>query len=218
MNIVWKGSPNFDSNRKPIDRIVLHWFGAGTLESAHTTFQKPGGTSAHYGISGSRVWQWVKEENVAWHAGNYAMNQRSIGIEHDATTTSPASEETYKTSAQLLADICKKYNIPLDRTHVIKHSEVPRATQCPGTLDIDRIIALAQAINAQPVPSPIVTNPQAKLGLVAPYGVQELQAVNSMLIAKDARIKELEAIPPAPIFVKSIAKLYYNLAIEFEKV
>jgi hypothetical protein len=52
---------------------------------------------------------------------------------------------------------------------------------------------------------------------VAPYGVQELQAINSMFIAKDARIKQLEALPPAPIFSKPIAKLHYELAKEFEK-
>jgi N-acetyl-anhydromuramyl-L-alanine amidase AmpD len=111
MNVTWKGSPNFDKNRTPIDRVVLHWFGAGTLESANTTFQKTGGTSAHYGISDDRIWQWVKEEDVAYHAGNYIMNQRSIGIEHDANPDKPASELTYKYSSQLLAEICKKYSI-----------------------------------------------------------------------------------------------------------
>jgi uncharacterized coiled-coil DUF342 family protein len=71
------------------------------------------------------------------------MNQRSIGIEHDATTTKNATEKTYQTAGKLLADICKRNNIPLDRTHIIKHSEV-KATQCPGTLDIDKIIKLAK--------------------------------------------------------------------------
>lgn len=143
MNIVWKGSPNYDTNRKPIDRIVIHWFGAGTLESAHQTFQKIGGTSAHYGVSDTNIWQWVKETNVAYHAGNYAMNQRSIGIEHDANPNKSLSEQSYLTSAKLLADICKRYAIPLDRTHIIKHSEV-KATQCPGTIDLDKLINLAK--------------------------------------------------------------------------
>ncbi len=140
----WKGSPNYSKDRKAIDRVVMHWFGVGTLESANARFQNPEAqSSAHYGISDTRIWQWVKEEHVAWHAGNYPMNQRSIGIEHDATTTKDATEATYQTSAQLLREICNRYTIPLDRKHIIGHREVS-ATQCPGTLDIDRIISLAK--------------------------------------------------------------------------
>jgi len=147
MEIIWKGSPNFDSNRKPITMVVLHWFGMGTLEGANATFQKPSGTSAHYGISDTRVWQWVKEEHVAYHAGNYVVNQKSIGIEHDANPDKLLSEASYQTSGRLVAEICKRYNIPLDRTHIIKHSEVPRNTQCSGSIDIDKIIRIAKGEN-----------------------------------------------------------------------
>jgi hypothetical protein len=146
MKIQWKGSPNKNdaSHRKPIDRVVIHWFGIGDLDSANNRFQSPtGGASAHYGISDDTVFQWVKEEDVSWHCGNWPMNQRSIGIEHDATTTKNATEKTYQTAGKLLADICKRNNIPLDRTHIIGHNEV-KATQCPGTLDIDKIIKLAK--------------------------------------------------------------------------
>lgn len=144
MNIIWKGSPNQDSNRKPIDRIVCHWFGIGTLESANSRFQNPTAqVSAHYGISGETVYQWVKDDNVSYHAGNYSMNQRSIGIEHDATTEHKASDMTYNTSASLIANLCRKHNILPDRQHIIKHSEVV-ATQCPGTLDMDRLVSWVQ--------------------------------------------------------------------------
>lgn len=144
MTPMWKGSPNYSKDRKAIDTVVLHWFGIGSLESANARFQNPDAkSSAHYGISDNKVWQWVKEEHVAWHAGNYPVNQRSIGIEHDATTTKNASDATYQTSAQLLREICGRYAIPLDRQHIIGHNEVA-ATQCPGTLNIDKIISLAK--------------------------------------------------------------------------
>lgn len=149
MNIIWKGSPNKDGNRKPITTIVMHWFGIGTLESANNRFQNPASqVSAHYGISNKTIWQWVTENEVAYHAGNYSMNQRSIGIEHDATSQDDAnphnaSEDTYKTSAELIREIAKRYDIPLDTEHVIGHNDVV-STQCPGTLDIDRIIAMAK--------------------------------------------------------------------------
>lgn len=145
MNIKWIGSPNYDdaSYRKPIDRVVIHWFGVGKQAGADATFQKPGGTSAHYSIEDDSIHQYVAEENVAYHAGVYAMNQRSIGIEHSAEPGRDATEATYRNSGALVAQICKKYNIPLDRTHIIKHSEV-KATQCPGTMDLDKIINLAK--------------------------------------------------------------------------
>lgn len=140
-------SPNFDgaSYRKPIDRIVIHWFGMGTIDNAIAQFLKPNSTSAHYLISGERLVQMVKEENVAWHAGYYPMNQRSIGIEHDANPSKALSEDSYKTSAKLIAEISKRHSIPLDREHVIKHSEIV-ATQCCGTVDINKLITMAKAI------------------------------------------------------------------------
>ncbi len=163
MNIIWKGSPNKDGKelRKPIDRVVMHWFGTGTLESANNRFTSTtGGASAHYGISGKTVYQWVKEDEVAWHAGVYPMNQRSIGIEHDATTDHDASNDTIKTSAELLADICKRNKIPLDRTHIIGHKESGYATQCPGTLPIDKIIDLAKKILGGVTETPSTLGPK----------------------------------------------------------
>lgn len=143
MNYKWVGSPNYDTNRKTIDRIVIHWM-VGTLASADTQFQKATpGTSAHYGVENSEVHGYVKEEHVAYHAGVYAMNQRSIGIEHSAAPDRPATDETYETAGELLAQIAKRHNIPLDRTHIIGHKEI-KATQCPGTMDIDRLIAIAK--------------------------------------------------------------------------
>jgi N-acetylmuramoyl-L-alanine amidase CwlA len=151
MKITWRGSPNKNdsSMRKPITTVVIHWFGVGTLESADNRFRsETGGASAHYGVSEDTIYQWVKEEEVAWHAGNWAMNQRSIGIEHDATTTKNASEKTYQTAGALLCDICKRNNIPLDRTHIIGHKEVV-STQCPGTLDINKLINIAKQSNIE---------------------------------------------------------------------
>ena len=144
MEIKWIGSPNFDKNRVKIDRVVIHWFGAGNQAGADAQFQKATpGTSAHYSVENDSVHQYVKEENVAYHAGNYAMNQRSIGIEHSAEPNRPASDKTYEIAGRLLGEICKRHDIPLDRTHIIKHAEV-KATQCPGTMDLERLISIAK--------------------------------------------------------------------------
>lgn len=140
--IKWIGSPNFDTNRTNIDRIIIHWI-VGNLASADAVFAKAGGVSAHYAVEDGTIHQYVKEENVAYHAGVYSMNQRSIGIEHSASPDRPASDQTYDTSGKLIAEIAKRYNIPLDREHILKHSEV-KATQCCGTVDIDRLITIAK--------------------------------------------------------------------------
>jgi hypothetical protein len=145
-------SPAHDKGRKSkIDRVVIHWFGVGNLDAANRHFTRPNATtSAHYGIEDDRVIQWVREDDTAWHAGNLAMNRRSIGVEHSAEPNRPATEKTIQTSAKLIAGICKRYAIPLDRKHIIGHNEV-KATQCPGTIPIDRIIQLATVAKNTPV-------------------------------------------------------------------
>lgn len=143
MNIKWIGSPNYDTNRKPIKRIIIHWI-VGNLAAADAVFQNDErDTSAHYGIEDDKVHQYVKEEHVAYHAGNYSINQESIGIEHSASPERPASDATYRTSAQLIRELCDRYHIPIDLDHIEPHNKY-RATQCPGTMDINRLIAMAR--------------------------------------------------------------------------
>lgn len=168
MNIIWKGSPNFSKRTQPIRKIVIHWFGIGTLESANARFQnKANQTSAHYGISKGRVWQWVKEQDVAWHAGNWAVNSESIGIEHDAVLNKhDLTEQDYQLSGELVAGICQRYGIPLDRKHIIGHREA-KATQCPGTVNIDKIIAIAE------------THLYKKLSLIKKIGEPTLYVLDS---------------------------------------
>lgn len=142
MIITQRPSPNKDSNRVKIDTIVIHWI-VGNLAAADAVFAKPASTSAHYGVEDNNVHQYVPENMVAYHAGNYVVNQRSIGIEHSAAPDRPASNQTYETSGQLIAEIAKRNNIPLDRAHIKGHKEIV-STQCPGTMDIDRLISIAK--------------------------------------------------------------------------
>lgn len=140
----WIGSPNYNTGRVKIDRIVIHWM-VGTLSSTDNVFQLVGGVSAHYGIEGTKVHQYVQESHTAFHAGDGNMNLRSIGIEHSAAPGRDATPTTLETSAKLIADICKRYQIPCDRAHILKHSEVS-GTQCPGTIPIDSLVKRANEI------------------------------------------------------------------------
>ena len=129
-----------------IDRIVLH-HNAATSDVIPGVWQNRA-ASAHYQVTPNAIRQCVDEGNTAWHAGNWAMNLRSIGIEHLNSTGAPnwdVADETEERSAALVADICMRHGIPCDRGHILKHSQTS-ATACPGGLDVDKIVRRANEI------------------------------------------------------------------------
>jgi len=65
---------------------------------------------------------------VGWHAGNWYTNMHSIGLEHEGIAAEGATwftESMYRTSAELVRYLAQKYDVPLDRAHVIGHDQVP---------------------------------------------------------------------------------------------
>lgn len=122
------------------DRIVIH-VADGTFDGTLDWFSRPEcSVSAHFTVgTDGRIGQSVRVEDTAYHAGDWAMNQRSIGIEHEGMPArgpwvpSPAQ---LAASADLVAQLCRRFGIPADRTHIIAHSEVnpSRAARhnCPG--------------------------------------------------------------------------------------
>lgn len=135
----WIGSPAFTKGRqgKNVQKILIHWM-VGTLASTDAVFKSGSrGTSAHYGIEDGNVHQYVKEEDTAYHAGEWNANLTSIGIEHSAAPGRPATQATYDTSIRLCADICRRYGLNPD-VAIVPHNSVV-ATQCPGTMDLNKI-------------------------------------------------------------------------------
>jgi hypothetical protein len=112
----------------PVDMIIIHDI-EGSTASAITAFQNPTRHgSAHYVISyRGRVTQMVDESDIAWHAGNWDYNTRSIGIEHEGYAYTPGlyTLAEYRASAHVAASICSRWGVQLNRTHVIGHSQVP---------------------------------------------------------------------------------------------
>jgi N-acetyl-anhydromuramyl-L-alanine amidase AmpD len=112
-----------------IDTIVIHATDGGSLVG--NVWWLSGGhshASAHYVVArdGSIV-QLVHLSDIAWHAGNRKVNRRSIGIEHVGETYDPAgfTADQYRSSAQLVAWLVRRYDIPVDRKHIIGHAQVP---------------------------------------------------------------------------------------------
>ena len=112
----------------PVDMIVIHDI-EGSSSSAIRVFQDPNRHgSAQYVVSyHGNVTQMVAEQNIAWHAGNWDYNTRSIGIEHEGYAYTPGlyTVPEYRESAKLAGSICSRWGVPMDRKHVIGHYQVP---------------------------------------------------------------------------------------------
>ncbi len=114
-----------------IDTIVFHNTVFST-ESAIATFKSPSSrVSAHYIIDRSgQIYQMVLDQDCAFHAGDRDINDRSIGIEHEATQTqrgmTPAQE---KSSVALIRFLLRTYSIP--RNRILPHRAI-RQTSCPS--------------------------------------------------------------------------------------
>jgi len=157
----WLGCPssNFSPGRQgsKIQTVVIHTT-VGSLDAANARFQNPSSqVSAHYGVSlDGSIFQWVKEQDTAWHAGEWTVNLTSIGIEHEdgGDFMGVRPDVLYTESAKLARTICLTYGIPIDRQHIVGHREV-HATACPDALDIDRIVREAASITTQEETMPI---------------------------------------------------------------
>ncbi|MFJ9376733.1 N-acetylmuramoyl-L-alanine amidase [Streptomyces sp. NPDC101455] len=113
----------------PVDYVIIH-VTQETYPSTLSIFQNPQKkVSAHYLVRSAdgHVAQCVREADIAWHAGNWDYNTRSVGIEHEGWVDQPQwfTAALYEQSAKLTAALCTKYGLPKDRAHIIGHYEVP---------------------------------------------------------------------------------------------
>ena len=119
---------NYDVGRtQAITTIVIHETG-GSYTSAIHWFQNPASlTSAHYLVKAwdGGIIQFVAESDTAYHARS--ANPYTIGIEHEFDWRYGIwhTEAQYRASAQLVCAIAHRYNIPLDRDHIVGHNELP---------------------------------------------------------------------------------------------
>lgn len=212
MDIVYKEVQNKSTGRfgyKP-EAIVLH-IAEGWLAGAHSWFNNPSSqASAHYMVGKNGIiWQFVKDEDTSWHAGGVNQprwsllkpkinpNLYTIGIEHEGFTGEAWTNEMYEASSDLIAYLCGKYQIPLDRNHIIGHNQINSVSRdrCPGDgVDIDKLITLARAKYDDPV---VIQELNQKI-LVLERRLITMEAENSQLkddnTAITNRNKELESL------------------------
>jgi len=124
------GVANRPTTGHEIRYIVIHDTEGGYAGSLASFQISNTYASAHYLIRASDglVTQVVQNKDEAWHAANKSMNMHSIGIEHEGYAIKDGSwytEPQYESSAALVKYLAAKYDIPLDREHIIGHDEVP---------------------------------------------------------------------------------------------
>lgn len=116
-----------------IDRTVIHY--AATLASARNNAvyysrNERQGSSAHYFVDDitDEIYQSVAEGDTAWHAGNWLMNCRSVGIEVVSAGEDYSEVEVGKL-AWLGQTLMKRYGI--SEGGVIRHYDVTGKV-CPA--------------------------------------------------------------------------------------
>lgn len=118
-----------------IEYIVVHYTsgamkdeGAAYANAVYFSRNENQGASAHYFIdNGYTIWQSVADTDTAWHAGNWNMNLRSIGIE--VCTDWDYSEEEIQRLEWLVQMLMEKYGVPASKC--IRHYDVT-GKRCPA--------------------------------------------------------------------------------------
>jgi N-acetyl-anhydromuramyl-L-alanine amidase AmpD len=188
-------SSNFRSGRPAPNRpeaIVIHIM-AGSLRGTDLWFGNPASSvSAHYGVGkDGTVHQYVREEDTAFHAGTVDRplwtsikktaagtfvnpNYYTIGIEHEGFPDDDWTAAMQASSVALIAEIAARWQIPIDRDHIVRHHEIRLAKPCPGSkAPMDDLVRLA---SAAPVAPPALTQVTAISNLNVRAGVPSTAA------------------------------------------
>ena len=156
---------------RQIDLIVIHTMEMDekgeTAENCAQWFRNPGAkVSAHYCVDADTIVQCVRDQDVAWAAPG--ANSDGIQVEHAGRAKQTGREwsDEYSTamlerSAQLVAELCAKYKIPVTwlyaadlragKRGITSHDAVSKAFKRgshwdPGTgFPVERYLALVRA-------------------------------------------------------------------------
>ncbi|MFI5819752.1 N-acetylmuramoyl-L-alanine amidase [Streptomyces rishiriensis] len=127
---------NHDVADRPVSpdiRYIVVHDTEGGWEGVLSMVQDPTYVSWNYSLRSTdgHIAQHVKAKDVAWHAGNWYVNSKSIGLEHEGFLARPDAwftEAMYRASARLVTYLAAEYGIPLDRQHILGHDNVPGPT------------------------------------------------------------------------------------------
>jgi hypothetical protein len=211
--VVWlKGEGNYtDAHRSPasIDRLVVH-VTEGSFWGSVTWLRNPRAhASSHFVVSrGGKIVQLVHLSDVAWHAGHWGTNVRSVGIEHEGYTYGPHgfTQRQYHASAKLAAWVARRALMPINRRTIIGHRDVPDGSggrggashhTDPGPrwrwghyLALVRRYAGLQKLSVEPVVTPGTLRGIVSFRAKATGGIRKVE------FSVDGRVVRVDAKPP----------------------
>ena len=120
-----------------IDRVVLHYTGdEGSAEANGKYFAgAKRKASAHYFVDEKCTVASVAEKDTAWHAGNWGMNCRSIGVEmccrKDSRGKWYVPDAVLNNTVELVQDIMQRHGIGADGIN--RHYDVTKKN-CPAPM------------------------------------------------------------------------------------
>lgn len=131
---IWQPSPNFTPKDpgRVVSCVILHATATSGKDSPLEWLCDPQSmVSIHYLIDTlGAIYHLVHEQNIAWHAGQSSfnglnnVNEFSVGIElvnaNDGIMPYPIPQ--LSSCAELVADICKDYNIAI--ASVVGHADI----------------------------------------------------------------------------------------------
>ncbi|NUW45227.1 N-acetylmuramoyl-L-alanine amidase [Nonomuraea rhodomycinica] len=113
-----------------VDYIIIHDMEGYWAPSVKLNQDPKWPGSWHYSVRSSdgHIAQQIKTKDVGWQAGNWYINAKSIGIEHEgflAEGSTWYTEAMYRSSAKLVRYLALRHGVPLDRAHILGHDNVP---------------------------------------------------------------------------------------------
>lgn len=172
-----------------IQGIVVHHAASTSLDSIGMAFSRAGRNgSAHYGVGGNQIHQYVDEADTTWHCSNWWGNVRTVGIETTNSTGAPNWEiapDTFETLVKLVADIAKRNN--LGKIWINPNADMPTLsghkdwygaiTACPGPSLYPRLQEIADRANEINFP-PIVAKPSIAWVDITPFALKAKEKID----------------------------------------
>ncbi len=176
---------NYEKGRgeKHPELIVIHIIALPgiTAESAYEHFSNSKSeVSAHYIIKRTgEIWQCILDSDTAWANGSISfkngkpilptnpiarrawqtgvrINQISLSIENEGSEYEDITPAQYESNVFLIKELSRRFNIPIDSTHICGHREIKQEKLCPGRISVGKIIAMCNEPIKTPVSAPTI--------------------------------------------------------------
>lgn len=141
---------------RAVDHIILHHCATTNMDTVlNMMVSGSRQVSSNYVVKDGRIAAVVPEEFRSWSVSNADWDGRSITFEianESAGGDWPVSDASHESVARVVADVCARYGIPVNRDRIFGHRELYTrhdagyATACPGGLNMDWIVNRANAI------------------------------------------------------------------------